>query len=167
MNDNINNSVHFGDGVIDEAKADVNNRLNGLIKIFIGATFDFLEDKVKELPEKIKQLRNNPEIEKEITALWSEYLFEEGLVPKGYKGLPDNLLISNFHQDGYLDGLYIGYILAMMALADNDIPKDAILSVRDYIRPNLIRNHYNDKDKFISRYKDEKYNWIDKAVETD
>ncbi len=55
----------------------------------------------------------------------------------------------------------------MMALADNDIPKDAILSVRDYIRPNLIRNHYNDKDKFISRYKDEKYNWIDKAVETD
>ena len=68
----MNNNVHFGDGVIDEAKADVNNRLNGLIKIFIGATFDFLEDKVKELPEKIKQLRNNPEIEKEITALWSE-----------------------------------------------------------------------------------------------
>ncbi len=31
----------------------------------------------------------------------------------------------------------------------------------------VIRNHYNDKDKFISRYKDEKYNWIDKAVETD
>ena len=161
------NNVHFGDGVIDEAKADVNNRVRGLIKIVIDATFDHLETKVKELPEKIKQLRNSPEIEQEITALWSEYLFEEGLVSKGYKGLPDDLLISNFHQEGYLDGLYIGYILAMMALADNDIPKDAILSVRDYIRPNLIRNHYNDKDKFISRYKDEKYNWIDKAVETD
>lgn len=54
----------------------------------------------------------------------------------------------------------------MMALTDNDIPKDAILSVRDYIRPNLIGHHYDDRDEFISRYKDEKYSWIDKARET-
>jgi hypothetical protein len=162
----MNNNVHFGDGVIDEAKADVNSRVSGLIKIVIDATFDHLETKVKELPEKIKQLRNSPEIEQEITALWSEYLFEEGLVSKGYKGLPDDLLISNFHQEGYLDGLYIGYILAMMALTDNDIPKNAILSVRDYIRPNLIGHHYDDRDEFIKRYKDEKYSWIDRARET-
>ena len=162
----MNNNVHFGDGVIDEAKADVNSRVSGLIKIVIDATFDHLETKVKELPERIKQLRNSPEIEQEITALWSEYLFEEGLVSKGYKGLPDDLLISNFHQEGYLDGLYIGYILAMMALTDNDIPKNAILSVRDYIRPNLIGHHYDDRDEFIKRYKDEKYSWIDRARET-
>ena len=42
----------------------------------------------------------------------------------------------------------------MMALADNAIPKDAILSVRDYIRPNLIGHHYVDRDEFISRYKE-------------
>ena len=162
----MNNNVHFGDGVIDEAKADVNNRVKGLIKIAIDAVFDYLEGKVEELPEKIKQLRNSPETEREIAALWSGHLFEQGLVPKGYKGLPDDLLISNFHQEGYLDGLYIGYILAMMALAESDIPKEAILSVRDYIRPNLIGHHYDDRDEFISRYKDEKYSWIDKARET-
>ena len=41
------------------------------------------------------------------------------------------------HQTGYLDGLYVGYILAMMSLVDNEAPKDLILSVRDDIRPNL------------------------------
>lgn len=162
----MNNNVHFGDGVLDETKADVNNRVKGLIKIAIDAVFDYLERKVENLPEIIEQLRNRPETEQEIANLWSEYLFEKGIVPKGYNGLPDNLLISNFHQEGYLDGLYTGYILAMMALTDNDAPKDIILSTRDYIRPNLIGHHYDDRDEFINRYKDEKYSWIDKARET-
>lgn len=158
--------MHFGDGVIDEAKADVNNMVKGLIKIAIDVVFDYLEGKVEDLPEIIKQLRNSPETEQEIADLWSEHLFEEGLVPKGYNGLPDNLLASNFHQEGYLAGLYTGYILAMMALADNDTPKDIIFSARDYIRPNLIGHHYDDRDEFIGRYKDEKYSWIDKTRET-
>ena len=86
-------------------------------------------------------------------------------MPKGYNNLQDNLLISNFHQEGYLDGLYAGYVLAMMALADNDAPKDIILAARDYIRPYLIGHHYDDRDEFISQYKDEKYSWIDKTRE--
>ena len=89
----------------------------------------------------------------------------ERLIPKGYKGLPDNLLISNFRQEGYSDGLYVGYALAMMALADNNVSKDIIFSARDYIRPNLIGHHYNDQDEFISQYKSEKYSWIDSARE--
>jgi len=159
----MDNNVNFGDGVLNEAKTDVNNRAKGLVKIAIDAFFDYLEGKVKDLPEIIKQLRNNPEIEQKISTLWSEQLFKEGLMPKGYSGLPDNLLISNFRQEGYLDGLYTGYVLAMMALADNDVSKDIILAARDYIRPNLIRNNYNDRDEFISQYKDEKYSWIDKT----
>lgn len=162
----MKNNVHFGDGVLDEAKADVNDRVKGLMKITIDAVFDYLEGKVKDLPETFKQLRNSPEMERRIATLWSEHLFEEGLVPKGYNGLPDNLLISNFHQEGYLAGLYTGYILAMMALVDNDTPKDIIFSTRDYIHPNLIGHHYDDRDEFIDRYKDEKYSWIDKARET-
>ncbi len=162
----MNNNVHFGYGVIDEAKSDVNNRAKGLIKIAIDVVFDYLEGKVEDLPEIIKQLRNSPETERKIAALWSEHIFEEGLVPKGYNGLPDNLLISNFHQEGYLAGLYTGYILAMMALADNNTPKDIIFSARDYIRLNLIGHHYDDRDEFIGRYKDEKYSWIDKTRET-
>lgn len=159
----MDNNKHFGDGVLDEAKADVNNRTRGLVKIAIDTVFDYLEGKVKDIPETIERLRNSPETEQRIAALWSEHLFEEGLVPKGYSGLADNLLISNFHQEGYLDGLYAGYILAMMALTDNDVPKDIILAARDYIRPNLIGRHYDEKDEIIDQYKNEKYRWIDKT----
>jgi hypothetical protein len=161
----MDNNVNFGDGVLDGAKADINNRAKGLVKIAIDAVFDYLEGKVKDLPEIIKQLRNSPETEQKIADLWSEHLSEEGLVPKGYNGLPDNLLISDFHQEGYLDGLYAGYVLAMMALADNDAPKDIILAVRDYIRLNLIGHNYDDRDEFIGQYKDEKYSWIDRTRE--
>lgn len=162
-----NNNMNF----IDEAKAVANDRTKRLIKIVIDSFFDYLEpyvedylgDALKDLPAKIKQLRNNPETEQEIVALWSKHLYEEGLVPKGYNGLPDKFLTSNLHQEGYLDGLYVGYALAMMALVDNDAPNDIILAVRDYIRPNLIKHHYDDRNEFISQYKDEKYSWIDKA----
>ena len=139
----MDNKVHLGDGVLDEAKTDIN-------------------DRAKDIPEAIEQIRNNPKAEQEISALWSEHLFKEGLVPKGYNGLPDEILISNLHQTGYLDGMYVGYVLAMMALVDNDVSEDIILAIRDYIRPNLLGHHYNNRDEFISQYKSEKYNWIDK-----
>lgn len=161
----MDNNINLGDGVLDGAKAEINDRTKELVKKTIDVIFDSLLGKVKDLPEIIKQLRSSPEIEPKIAALWSEHLFEEGLVPKGYNGLPDNLLISNFHQEGYLDGLYAGYVLAMMALADNDAPKDITFAVRDYIRPNLVRHYYADRDEFFSRYKDEKYSWIDKTRE--
>ncbi|GEM_PF-2294227 len=138
-------------------------RAKGLVKIAIDVVFDYLEGKVKDFPEIIEQLRNSPEAEQKVASLWSEYLFEKGLVSIGYNGLSDKLLISNFHQEGYLDGLYAGYALAMMAMVDNDAPKDIILAARDYIRSNLIDHHYDDKDEFIDWYKDEKYSWIDKT----
>jgi hypothetical protein len=159
----MDNNVYFSDGVLAEAKADVNSRTKGLVKIAIDLVFNYLEGKVKDLPETIERLRNSSEAEQKIAALWSEYLSEEGLVPKGYNGLPDNLLISNFQQEGYLDGLYAGYVLAMMALVENEAPKDIILAARDFIRPNLIGHHYDDRGEFIGQYKDEKYSWIDKA----
>jgi hypothetical protein len=83
-------------------------------------------------------------------------------VPKGYSGLPDKLLVTNLHQDGYLGGMYVGYILAMMALVDNGASKDTILAVRDYIRPNLMGHHFDDRDEFIGQYKNEKYSWVEK-----
>ena len=162
----MNDNVKLGDGVLDEAKANVNSRANGLMKIAVDVVFDYLEAKIKDLPETIKRLRNNPETEEIITALWSEHLFEEGLVPKGYKGLPDNLLIYNFRQEGYLDGLYAGYILAMMALVDNNAPKEIVLATRDSIRPNLMGHRYDEIDEFVDRYKNDKYSWVDKSKET-
>ena len=109
------------------------------------------------------KLRDNLETAEKIETLWSEYLFEEGIIPKGYAGLPDNLIISNLHQEGYIDGLYVGYILSMIALVDNDAPKDLILSIRNDIRPNLIENHYNYRQEFIDKYKSDKYYWVEKV----
>ena len=158
----MSENVRLGDGVVDEAKAEANNRIKELVKMSVNMFFDYLESQMKDLPDTIKRLRNNPELEQKVETLWSEQLFEEGLVPKGYSGLPDKLLVANLHQDGYLGGMYVGYILAMMALVDNGASKDTILAVRDYILPNLMGHHFGDRDEFISQYKNEKYSWVEK-----
>ena len=158
----MSENVRLGDGVVDEAKAEANNRIKELVKMSVNMFFDYLESQMKDLPDTIKRLRSNPELEQKVEALWSEQLFEEGLVPKGYSGLPDKLLVTNLHQDGYLGGMYVGYILAMMALVDNGASKDTILAVRDYIRPNLMGHHFDDRNEFISQYKNEKYSWVEK-----
>lgn len=158
----MSENVRLGDGVVDEAKTEANNRIKELVKMSVNMFFDYLENQVKDLPDIIKRLRNNPELEQKVEALWSEQLFKEGLVPKGYSGLPDKLLVANLHQDGYLDGIYVGYILAMMALVDNGASKDTILAVRDYIRPNLLGHHFDAREEFISQYKSEKYSWVEK-----
>lgn len=158
----MSENVRLGDGVVDEAKAEANNRIKELVKMSVNMFFDYLESQMKDLPDTIKRLRSNPELEQKVEALWSEQLFEEDLVPKGYSGLPDKLLVTNLHQDGYLGGMYVGYILAMMALVDSGASKDTILAVRDYIRPNLMGHHFDDRDEFIGQYKNEKYSWVEK-----
>ena len=158
----MSENVRLGDGVVDEAKAKANNMLKELVNMSVNMFFDQLESQMKDLPDTLKRLLSNPELEQTVEALWSEQLFEEGLVPKGYSGLPDKLLVTNLHQDGYLGGMYVGYILAMMALVDNGASKDTILAVRDYIRPNLMGHHFDDRDEFIGQYKNEKYSWVEK-----
>lgn len=159
----MENKIDFGDGIIDEIAFDFNNRAKGILKKTINLIFDFIEENIDSMPEKIKQLRNNTKIEQEIADLWSDHLAKDGLIPKGYRGLPDKNLITNFHQDGYLAGLYVGYIIAMMALVDNNVSKDIITDARNYIRPNLVKHHYDDRKEFLDRYNDEKYSWVDKV----
>lgn len=77
--------------------------------------------------------------------------------------MPDNLLIDNLHQDGYLASKYAGYALAMISLVDNNASKALILSVRDDVRPNLMGHHYNDRKKFHLRNKNEACSWDEKA----
>lgn len=159
MSDSDN--IHFGDGVVDKLKSDINDNAKDLIGITVEVVFNYLKEKVTNLPEAIDHWRNDSEIKQKITDLWSEQLFKEDLIPMGYNGLPDSLLISNFHQDGYIDGLYVGYILAMIALADNGAPKDLIYAVRDHIRPNLVGQYYDNRNEIINRYKEDKYHWIE------
>ena len=123
--------------------------------------FEYIKDKIKDIPKEIEKLLSNADAQEEIVLLWSNQLCEKGLIPKGYNGLSDELLIANLHQTGYLDGLYAGYVLAMMALVDNDAEKELIISVRDDIRPNLIGHHYSERDEFYKRYKDETYSWVE------
>lgn len=99
--------------------------------------------------------------------MWSGQLAESKLVQKAYAGLPDNLLIDNLHQDGYLDGLFVGYVLAMMSLVDNNASKELTIAVRDEMRLNLIGHHYNDRNDFYTLYKCEKYNWVENSNKDD
>lgn len=153
-------AVQLGEGVADNIKQAANQELSAIGKMLIGVFANFAKEKIQGINlDELFSKKN----EEELVALWSNQLAEKSLIPKGYAGLPEELLIANMHQEGYLDGLYAGYALAMMALVDNDAPKDLILSVRDEIRPNLIGHHFNNRDEFYKRYKDEKYSWVDKA----
>ncbi|MBU9725515.1 hypothetical protein [Diplocloster modestus] len=159
------NTVHLGENVADDVKLAVNEEMKAIMKMVITTFSQSLKAKIPELPEKIekkiKEIVDKPETVDEIAEVWSRELYKKGLVPKGYNGLPDELLIANFHQDGYLDGLYAGYVLAMMALVDNEAEKELILSVRDDIRPNLVGHHYDNRDEFYKRFKGETYSWIE------
>ena len=95
-----------------------------------------------------------------VTKEWSEELYKKGLVPKGYSGLSDELVIHNFRQVGYLNGMYVGYILALMSLIDNGADEKVILDVRDAVRPNLLGHSYDDRSEFIDKFNDKKYQTI-------
>lgn len=151
--------IRLGDGVSDGLKNEVNQELLDVGKNLVSTFFAYLNGKVQNIDwDKIF----SPKDKKELASLWAYQLAQEEMIPKGYTGLPDNLLVDNLHQDGYLSGLYAGYVLAMMSLVDNNAPDELILAVRDELRPNLIRHHYNDRDEFYNRYKDEKYKRVER-----
>lgn len=152
--------VQLGDGVSDGLKNEVNIEILDMGKELINIVAKYLKKKIKDID--LDKLLSKKDKE-EIISLWSGQLAEKELIPKGYAGLPDNLLIDNLHQDGYLNGLSVGYALAMMSLVDNNASKELTIAVRDEMRPNLIGQHYNDRNDFYNLYKSEKYNWIENS----
>ena len=158
------NKVKLGDGLANGVKNQVNQETLSICNLLLERFFDFMKGKVRDIDfEKLFSKKDKDEV----IALWSSILVENDLIPKGYAGLPDNRLIDNLHQDGYLEGLYTGYVLAMMSLVDNNAPEELILSVRDDVRPNLMGHHYNDREEFYQSYKDEAYNWVEKSRKGD
>lgn len=158
----IKTDVRLGEGLANDVKTVLNQEMTEVAKEFIGIVSNVVKEKMKEAPDKIYEWLNSKKTQDELVDLCSNKLVQDGLISKGYAGLPEELLIANMHQEGYLDGLYAGYVLAMMGLVDSAAKEELILSVRDYIRPNLIGHHYNTRDEFCSKYKDEKYNWVEK-----
>ncbi len=153
-------NVKLGDGLADGLKSEANQELLNIGKILIGILSKYVKDKVQNIDlEKLLSKKDKDEL----ISLWSSQLAENGLIPKGYLGLPDNLLIDNLHQDGYLAGLFAGYALSMMSLVDNNASKELIIAVRDDVRPNLLGHHYNDRESYYGRYKSETYSWVEKS----
>lgn len=101
--------------------------------------------------------------EEDLLVLWSNQLAKKGLIPQGYAGLPEELLINNMHQTAYFDGIYTGYILALMSLVDNEAPENLIFSVRNDVLLNLKGHNYNNREEVDKRYKSEKYRWINQS----
>ena len=100
------NKVKLGDGVADGLKSEANQELLNIGKILIGTLSKYVKDKVQNID--LEKLLYQKDTDK-LISLWSSQLSEKGLLPQGYAGLPDNLLIDNLHQEGYLAGLYTGY----------------------------------------------------------
>lgn len=161
--ENNTSKIKLGDGVADVTKNVINDRTKNLSQNLVNMFFDYLEQRVKDLPETIRQLKNNSEATQEIAKMWSDELYSKGYIPTGYVGLSDEMLIRNFNQEGYRGGLYAGYALAMTAMADQGIQEETIIAVRDALRPNLIRHTYEERAEFIDLLKNEKYRWIEKA----
>lgn len=159
----MDNKVNLGAGVPDRACELVNAEFINLMEKYIPRFFAWLDNKVEHFPEATKRLFDGSDAKKELPMLWSEFLAESGIIPEAYGGLPDTLLISNFHQEGYLSGLYAGYALAMMALVDNHAPVDMIVNVRDFIRPNLMGHRYDNQQEFVTPFESEKYSWVESA----
>lgn len=156
-------SVRIGDGVADKVKENINENLSDALTLLSNIVFGFIKDKIETAPKEIENLLSDSDTKQEIVTQWSNQLFEKGLISKGYNGLLDELLIANLHQTGYLDGLYVGYVIAMISLVDNKANIELIRSVRDDMRPNLMRHHYDDRDEFYKKY--ETYNWVEKLAD--
>lgn len=156
--------VHFGDGVLDIAKTSVNERSQEIISLLINMLFDYIEDKVDNLPMTIKRLRDNPQTETEVVSLWSQQLYAQGIIPSGYDGLPDELLIHNFHQEGYLDGMYVGYLISMIVMAENGVSKDMILDARKDILPKFFKKSYEDRKKLCQELEGEIHKWKESSI---
>lgn len=159
--------VRLGDGVVDGWKDEVNKRALQIGKDFIDALAKYLGGKIQGVDFDGLLDRLSEKDEDAIASLWSSRLAEDGLIPRGYAGLPDGLMVDNLHQNGYLDGIYAGYVFAMMSLADNHASKSLIVSVRDDIRPKLLGHHYNNREDLLAPYKEEKYSWIERLSKED
>lgn len=163
--DEKKNNVRPGDNVADDVKQVMNEEIKDIFKMVITTFSQSLKKKIPELPEKveqkIKEILEKPEVVDELSEIWSKELYKKGLIPRGYIGLSDESVVSNLQQTGYMEGLFVGYTLAMMSLVDNEAEKDLIVSVRDDIRPNLIGHRFDDRDEFLERYKTETYKWVE------
>ena len=152
-------NVHLGDGVLDAAKNSVNEGTKKILTSLIDRFFEYLGEKANDIPEKLKKVFQSPDTKKEILSLWSTQLYEQGIIPAGYNGLPDELFIRNCKQDGYLDGMYSGVLITMVTLLEKGVSKEDILNARQDIMPKLLGETYERRDTLCTELKEMIQNW--------
>ena len=136
--------VHSGGSVVDAVKTDVNDRLEEIALSLTDRFFDWIEQKISNLPESIKKLRNNSEIRQEIVSSFSQQLYTLGFLSKNQLKLsPEAAIEMEVQQIAYVAGLQNGYLLAMAAFAENGVSKDIIKCVGDNMPTILVRAPYN------------------------
>ena len=161
--------VRLGDGVLNAGTVKANEILKNLLELAMQKVGDYAAQEIKDISiedaiSKVMALFQKKEIKAEIVASWSAHLYEQGIVPEGYVGLSDEMIKDNFVQEGYLMGCRAGFYATVMALADNGVPKELAVPVRDDIYP-IIGGHYykNFSKDFRDKCHDEKYRWLLRA----
>lgn len=165
--------VRFGDGVLDESLRTVNRRLSKLSNIAIESIFDDLEINAKDLPNDIKdsiakvkvyfsQQANKPKSERR--ADWSVNQQKRG-IGVGRELSPDDSSLSPEERvflariEGFHQGKKFEYQLAMLALAENNAPKELIIAVCNYLKEKGRRWDDRDREKIEQQYNEQKYLW--------
>ena len=150
-------NVKLSDGVADNLMQSLNNELSEIGKTLIELISEFVKERIRDID--LRELFSKKDEDK-LLNIWYSQLVEKGLIPKVYEGLPEDMLIHNLHQEGYLQGMYVGFALALMSLVDNNAEENLILSFMDDIRLNLVCHQYEDSSEFLDRFKSEKYNMV-------
>lgn len=105
-------NVKLSDGVADNLMQSLNNELSEIGKTLIELISEFVKERIRDID--LRELFSKKDEDK-LLNIWYSQLVEKGLIPKVYEGLPEDMLIHNLHQEGYLQGMYVGFALALMS----------------------------------------------------
>ena len=168
MDSNDNNNSLLG-----EVKNDVNIRSKSFAKKTINTLFDYLEDCVTETIKDsdkratflntIRMIFTKPETEEIVVKTAGEILADKGLLPEEYRHWDDEIWFHNLHQEEYMHGKYIGYLLAVIALYEKDAPIELLQSVEDSMTANIpaygLGGKYGSSDEVMEKFDKAKLAW--------
>ena len=88
------NNVRLGEGVADNLKQTANQELISIGNELLSVISEFIKGKIKNV--NLDVLFNEKNKEK-LLNLWSEQIVGKGLISRAYTGLPDEVLIDDYH----------------------------------------------------------------------
>lgn len=162
--------IHFGDGVLDEAKRTLNKRTANWTSTIINSLFDLLDPYAKDLPSDIKesiikikeyyrQQGNTPRLKPKTEVNIKQQKSVVKIISPDDPNLPPETRVLAARLEGFNEGKDYEYKIAMLALADNNTPKELIVAVRDYIKKREHEWVSKGIDTIEQQYNDKKFLW--------